>query len=654
MLQKMRDNTQSIGFKILVGLIIFVLAVFGFGTFDLFANNDAEVASVGSQEITESMLARETERTRIRTLAQMGEAADPALIDVVALRSQSLDQLINQAVLVETIDQLHVVTAPSTVDKSLIENPSFQTDGKFDQDLYVRLLQQYGYTPVSFRDQVTKEMAINQLQTAIAESSTVPRWQLREFAALMNQRRDLAWLSLTETGFVSRVELAEEDIEAYYADNRLGYQTDDTVDLDYVILTSQSLAGDPSIDISEEDLQQAFETDLKALADSEQRTSSHILLGITQARDDAATLEAINGLREQLVAGGDFAALAKEHSEDPGSAASGGDLGAAGRGIFDPAFEAALFALQEGELSQPVKSQFGYHLIKLVSIQKPVETTFEARRDEIETRLREERAKDLFVDKVREMDSLAFEQNTSLDPIAEAYDLKIESLDGVTKSAGEGLFGNEKLRETAFGNDVLTRGFNSAVVELDDTQAVVMRVRKRHEPRERSLEEVRQQVVDTLTREKARTAIETATIDGLARLEAGESAGQVANVLGAEWQTASRATRSQADVPREVLEKAFALPVDREPVDREPVDREPVDRESVDRQTEDRAVASVDLPDGRALVTVTEVIDGDLEAMTTEEIEGLWRYVKSRSSDLEFTGLFRTVEKSEGVTRADR
>ena len=112
-------------------------------------------------------------------------------------------------------------------------------------------------------------------------------------------------------------------------------------------------------------------------------------------------------------------------------------------------------------------------------IQKPVETTFEARRDEIETRLREERAKDLFVDKVREMDSLAFEQNTSLDAIAEAYDLKIESLDGVTKSAGEGLFGNEKLRETAFGNDVLTRGFNSAVVELDDTQAVVMRVRKR-------------------------------------------------------------------------------------------------------------------------------------------------------------------------------
>ena len=634
MLQKMRDNTQSIGFKIIVGLLIFVLAVFGFGTFDLFASNDVEVASVGSHDITESMLARETERTRIRTLAQMGENADPALIDVVALRAQSLDQLINQAVLVETTDQLGVVTPAGEVDKSLLENPSFQTDGKFDQDLYVRLLGQYGYTPVTFREQVTQEMAISQLQASITDSSSVPRWQLREFAALMNQRRDLAWLPLTQSVFTAKVEVTDEDIEAHYADNRLEYKTDDTVDLDYVVLTSQSLAGDPSIEIKEEDLRAGFEADLKALAETEQRVSSHILLRITETRDDAATLATINDLRAQLVSGADFADLAKKHSEDPGTSATGGDLGAAGRGIYDPAFETALFALKEGELSEVVKSQFGYHLIKLLSIQKPVEPTFEEKREEIDARLRQDRAKDLFVDKVRELDSLAFEQNSSLDPMVEKFNLKIQSQDGVTKDAGEGLFANEKLREAAFGSDVLTRGFNSAVVELDDTQAVVLRVRKRHEPRERSLEEVRPQIVDTLTREKASTAIETAAIDGLARLEAGESAGQVANVLGAEWQTSSRATRSQSDVPREVLEKAFAMPFD--------------------RTAENRSVASVDLPDGRALVTVTQVVDGDLEAMTTEEVDGLSRYVKSRTSGLEFTGLFRTVEKSEGVSRADK
>lgn len=634
MLQKMRDNTQSIGFKIVVGLLIFVLAVFGFGTFDLFASNDVEVASVGSRDITESMLARETERTRIRTLAQMGENADPASIDVVALRAQSLEQLINQAVLVETTDQLGVVTAAAEVDKSLVENPSFQTDGKFDQDLYVRLLGQYGYTPVTFREQVTQEMAISQLQASITDSTSVPRWQLREFAALMNQRRDLAWLPLTQSAFAAKVDVSEADIEAHYADNRLEYQTDDTVDLDYVVFTSQSLAGDPSIDIKEEDLRSAFATDLKALADTEQRVSSHILLRISDSRDDAATLAAINELRAQLVSGADFSDLAKKHSEDPGSAATGGDLGAAGRGIYDPAFEAALFALQEGELSEAVKSQFGYHLIKLLSIQTPVEPTFEEKREEIETRLRQDRAKDLFVDKVRELDSLAFEQNSSLDPIVEKFNLKIESQDGVTKDAGAGLFANQALREAAFGSDVLTRGFNSAVVELDDTQAVVLRVRTRHEPRERSLEEVRSEIVSVLTRERASTAIETAAVDGLARLEAGESAGQVANVLGAEWKTSSRATRSQSDVPREVLEKAFAMPFD--------------------RTAGDRSVASVDLPDGRALVTVTQVVDGDLEAMTTEEVDGLSRYVKSRTSGLEFTALFRTVEKSEGVSRADK
>ncbi len=634
MLQKMRDNTQSIGFKIIVGLIIFVLAVFGFGTFDLFASNDVEVASVGSHEITESSLTRETERTRIRTLAQMGENADPASIDVVALRAQSLDALINQAVLVETADQLAVVTPAGAVDKSLTENPSFQTDGKFDQDLYVRLLGQYGYTPVTFRDQVTQEMAISQLQASITDSTTVPRWQLREFAALMNQSRDLAWLPLTQSGFAAKVELTDEDIEAHYADNRMEYQTDDAVDLDYVVLTSQSLSGDSSIEIKEEDLRSGFAEDLKVLADTEQRVSSHILLRVSETRDDAATLAAIKNLREQLESGADFAALAKEHSEDSGSAATGGDLGAAGRGIYDPAFEAALFALKEGELSQPVKSQFGYHLIKLVSVQKPIEPTFEEKREGIETRLRLERAKDLLVEKVRDLDELAFEQNSSLDPIVEKFNLKIQAQDGVTRNAGEGLFANEKLREAAFGNDVLTRGFNSAVVELDDTQAVVLRVRTRHEPRERSLEEVRQQIVDVLKREKASVAIESAAVDGLARLESGESAGQVANVLGAEWETSSRATRSQTGVPREVLEKAFAMPFD--------------------RTAGGRAVASVDLPDGRALVTVTQVIDGDLEAMTKDEVDGLARYVKSRTSGLEFTALFRTVEKSEGVSRADK
>ena len=634
MLQKMRDNTQSLAFKILVGVIIFVLAVFGFGTFDLFAGRDVEVASVGSQEITETQLAQETERARNLRLAQLGEDADPSSIDVVALRSQALDQLINEAVLTEAANRLGVVADTQSVDKSLVENPSFHTDGKFDQDLYVRLLGQYGYTPVTFRARVAEEMAANQLQSAVNESAAVPRWQLREFAALMQQRRDLAWLPLTQATFAAKATVTDEEIESHYADNRLDYQTEETVDVDYVLLTAASLADDSAIEIKEEELREAFAEELKGLADSEQRTASHLLMRITDTRDEAATLAAISALHQRLVSGEDFATLAKEHSEDPGSAPAGGDLGPAGKGIYDPAFEAALFDLEEGELSSPVKSQFGYHLIKLVSIQKPVEPTFDEKRSEIESRLRVERAKTLFVERVREMDSLAFEQNNSLEPLVEQFKLKIISVDGVARDAGDGLFDNETLRAAAFGAEVLSRGANSAVVELDDSQAVVLRVRNRHEPRERSLDEVRTEIVATLTREKAAAAIEVAAAEGLARLNDGDSAGQVASSLGVEWQTSSRATRSQSDVPREVLEKAFALPFD--------------------RATEGRAVASVALPDGQALVTVTRVIDGDLDAMSSEEADMLARYVKSRSAGLEFTGLFRTVEKDEGVSRVDR
>jgi len=212
--------------------------------------------------------------------------------------------------------------------------------------------------------------------------------------------------------------------------------------------------------------------------------------------------------------------------------------------------------------------------------------------------------------------------------------LKIESVDGITRSTSEGLFANQKLRDAAFGEDVLGRGFNSVVVEFEDQKAAVLRVRQRHEPRERALADVRDEIVSELTAEKAAAAIEVAAADGLARLEAGDSVSSVAAAVGAEWQTVPRALRGQSGVPVEVLDKAFSLPFDPE--------------------GSGRVVSSVNLPDGQALLTVTRVVDGDIEAMTSEEVNALARYVKSRNSSLEFAGLYETVEKTAGVTRLDR
>jgi peptidyl-prolyl cis-trans isomerase D len=637
MLQRMRDNTQSLGFKILVGILIFVLAVFGFGAFDLFTASDPDVASVGSREITESAVAVETERARNRLLAEMGDDADPSQIEAIRLRGQVLEQLISNAVMGEAAATLNLAVPMITVDKSLTENPSFQVNGKFDSDLYVRLLQQYGYQPKDFRERVAEEMAISQLQTAVNTTASLPRWQLREVAALLNQRRDIAWLPLTRNEFGPRAEVSDEEINDHYSENRIEYRTEESLDVDYVILTATDLADSPKIEVSEEDLKTAFAEEIKSLAENEQRSAAHILLRVSDDRDDAATLKFAGELREQLVNGGDFAALAKKHSDDPGSAATGGELGAAGRGVYDPAFEKALFALNEGDLSEPVKSQFGYHLIQLSKIEKPEEPTFDAKREELLARLKETKAKELFVESVRQMDSLAFEQNTALDPIAKEFGLKIESANGIVRGTSDGLFANQVLKDAAFSEEVLDEAFNSKAVEFEENKAAVLRVRTRHEPQDRPLDAVRDDVIASIRAEKADVAIEQAAAEGLVQLEAGDSVDAIARSIGASWQTAAQASRSQVGVPEAVLKKAFELPLAR--------------GEASARTG--RAVARVDLQDGQALVVITAIEDGDIESMTEQEADSLAQYFRSRVGELEFTALYRTVEDNAGVRRRE-
>jgi len=637
MLQRMRDNTQSLGFKILVGILIFVLAVFGFGAFDLFVDTDPEVAKVGSREITESVVAVETERARNRLLAELGEDADPSQIEAVRLRGEVLEQLISSAVMGEAADTLNLAVPVAAVDKSLTDNPSFQVNGKFDSDLYVRLLRQFGYEPKEFRTRVAEEMAVSQLQTAVNSTASLPRWQLREVAALLNQRRDIAWLPLTRGEYGPRAEISDDEINNHYTENRIEYRTEESLDLDYVVLTAADLADSPTIEVTEEELKAAFAAELEALAGNEQRSASHILLRTSDERDDGATLKFANELREQLVAGADFAATAKEHSDDPGSSATGGELGAAGRGVYDPAFEKALFALNEGELSEPVKSQFGYHLIRLTKIEKPEEPTFDGKREELLARVKETKARELFVESVRQMDSLAFEKNTSLEPIATEFGLTIESVDGVVRGTSDGLFANQQLRDAAFSEEVLDKGFNSKAVDFEENKAAVIRIRTRHEPAERPLEAVREEVIAAIRADKADVAIEQAATEGLVQLEAGDSVDSVARASGVSWQTAAGASRSQAGVPEAVLKKAFELPLARGDA-------------SADTG---RAVARVILDDGQALVVITSIRDGDIESMTEQEAQSIAQYFKGRVGELEFTALYRTVEDDAGVRRRD-
>jgi len=633
MLQKLRDQTQSFGFKLLAGLIVFVLAIFGFGAFNLFLTTDPKVATVDGEGITQSELLSATERERRRIAMQFGQEFDPSMIDPVRLQSMVLDQLITRTLLENAADDFGIAVSQSRVDETVASNPSFQVDGKFQADLYRRSVQAMGYSPQQFLREMGKLLALEQLQNGITQTGLVTDWELRQSARLLNQHRDLAYLPFTGESFSSKVVVSDEDIELRYEENQLDYRTEETVDVAYVELTAESLINDASIKVSEEQIHQAYDAEAAAAQQGDRRRSRHILVQVNDKHSAEQANALLLDLRDRLEHGADFAELAREYSEDPGSAAEGGDLGMVGKGVFDPAFEQALWSLKVGEISQPVKTDFGYHLIRLDEIEVVDYPPFEKQRAEIELRLRRDQAAVLFADRLRELDNLAFEQPHSLDGMAAEMHLQVQSASGVSRTKGEGVFANAPLRDALFANDVLENGYNTPAVEMTDNRAVVARITAHHEPEPIPLDDVRDDIRAELVAERARVLADEAHQAALTRIKAGESVSKVANDYGLRWQTFTLAGRNQTEIPQPVLQTAFTLPRPAQGA---------------------KSVGSSVLDDGgHAVVTVTRVVDGDLALMADSEVKNLRQFLQNRAGNIEFGALYATLEADASVKRSE-
>lgn len=630
MLQKLRDQTQSLFFKVLVGALVFVLAIFGFGAFNLFLTTDPSVASVNGDDITVNDVTIEAERERRRLAAQLGEGFDPNMIDPVMLQNSVINQLITRKLLSQAADDLGIGASSRQVDAVVLANPNFQIDGQFEENAYRRMVSMLGYSPSEFLSLTGELIGIEQLRNGIIETAFSPEWELKEHARILSQRRDLAYLAFGEAAFAENVEVSEDDVRVRYEENLLDYMTEESVDVAYVELTIDSLLDDPGIEVGDEDLLAAYEAEKSAAIADEQRDSRHILLQVTDERSVEQAEEEIRALRARIEAGESFAELAKQFSEDPGSAPAGGELGPVSKGLFAPEFEAALWSLDVGELSEPVRTEFGVHLIQLEEVVVNEFPSFEEMRDELALRLRRDAAARLFAERVRELDGLAFEQPESLDGISEQLGLEIRTLQGISRSEGSGIFGNVKLREAAFTDEVLEQGYNSPAVEYLEHRAVVARVTARHEPQAIAFEDVAEAIRAQIASERARLEIETAHAQALARLNAGDNVSDIASAYDLSWQTHSLARRSQPGIPPEVLRTAFEL----------------------SRPTGDKSVGSAEGADGtRYLITVTRVEDGDLATMTESEIDGMRRFLANRASNLDFDGFFQALEKEASIDR---
>lgn len=545
MLQNIRDNSQGWIAKTIIGIIVVLLALTGFEAIFNSSGNARNAAEVNGEEISLDELNQAVNMQRRQLMQQLGSDFDASLFDDKLMRDSALGALIDRTLLLQGARDADFAFSQAALDQLILQTPEFAVDGVFNAARFDQVIQQMGYTRMQFRQLLEQEMLIGQLRAGISGSGFVTDQQIERFAQLERQTRDFA--SITVAAVSSAVQVSDEEARQYYEANTERFRSPEQVVLEYVELNKEAYFDE--VNASEEELQELYRQQIGNLA--EQRRAAHILIEVDGTSDAEAKAQ-LEEIAAQLAAGGDFATLAKEHSDDPGSANEGGDLGYAGPGVYDPAFEDALYALKEGQVSAPVRSEFGWHLIKLLGVQSPEVPSFESMKPELERELKAQQVEQRFVEVTKELENLAFE-SADLEQPAQELGLTVKTTEPFGREGGEGIAANRQVIQAAFSDEVLMDRANSSVIELDPDTVVAVRIKQHLEPEVQAFEAVRDGIFEQLQHSKAAEQARSEGEKLLATLrEGGEVEGQ--------WQSVEAATRGQDGVAPAVLQTVFRMP----------------------------------------------------------------------------------------------
>jgi peptidyl-prolyl cis-trans isomerase D len=545
MLQTMRDNAQGIVAKVIVGFIIIVFALWGVESIVTLGGGDDAPVTVGDYDVSELEITRQVEQQKANMRRQFGDQFDDSLFNDEFFRRTAVEQLIEQKLALHAAEDMGLAISTAQLDQVIVNTPAFQVDGKFDKDRFVSVLRLNGWTPMSYRQDLVADLKMNQARAALVLSGIEVPFSGQLAQALAEEQREYRYVEYRIADLEGDIDVSDADVEQFYQDNQDQFQTAETVTVNYVRLSLSELAERQQV--LDEDIEQAYADYQADLADNEQREASHILIEANGERSDSEARELAQQLAERARNGESFAALAEEYSDDIGSRSSGGSLGLAARGTFVEPFENALYAMQEeGSVSDPVETEFGYHVIRFDGVQKQQLKALAEVRPELEDEIRNGKAELAYAEQLQELSNLAFSAR-QLSDISEAMALPVQSSDAFSRQQGAGVALDARVRTAAFADNVLLDRELSDVIETDDG-AVVLMV-DQHQPQQtQPLAEVRERVVALLKRERAAEQAQQ-----LAQSAAEDPASVDA------WQSVSNKAAASSDAPRAVQQRAFAL-----------------------------------------------------------------------------------------------
>jgi peptidyl-prolyl cis-trans isomerase D len=553
MLQNIRDNSQGWIAKTIIGIIVALMAFTGIeAIFQASTNTKQDVAKVNGEAITQTELSQAVDMQRRELMQRFGKDFDASLLDEKLLRDAALKGLIDRKLLLQGAADSKFGFSEAELDQVILQTPEFQVDGKFSAERFDQVIRQLGYSRLQFRQMLTQEMLIGQVRAGIAGSGFVTDAQVLAFARLEKQTRDFATVNIKANP--AAVKLTDDEVKAYYDQHAKEFMTPDQVVIDYLELKKSSFFD--QVTVKDDELQAAYEKETANLA--EQRRAAHILIEVNDKVTEAQAKAKIEEIQARLAKGEQFEALAKEFSQDPGSASNGGDLGFAGPGVYDPDFEAALYALNKDQVSAPVRSTFGWHLIKLLGVEAPEVPSFASLKGKLTHELKNQQVEQRFVEATKQLEDAAFEASDLAQP---ASDLKltVHTSAPFGREGGEGVAANRAVVTAAFSPEVLDEGANSTAIELDPETIIVLRAKEHLKPTQLPLESVSAAIRTQMTKERASAAAKTHADELIASLRDGKTPLNQP-IDGQAWKVTAAATRSQEAIDPVVLQALFRMP----------------------------------------------------------------------------------------------
>jgi peptidyl-prolyl cis-trans isomerase D len=544
--------------KIVLGIIGVIFGGF-FGIQQYFnPRSETYVAKVNGHEISQDEFRERYNNYRAQMQRMMGAQFDAQGFDTPERKRELLDQLISEQLLLQANDKLGAVVPVSVVRDEIKGIPAFQVDGKFSPDQYRLLLAAQRKSPEEFEQSVSQDIALRQLTGQVALSSLVTNADVDEFLRLRDQTRDFWFVKLPRPD--AGAPIADADIAEYYKAHGSDFMTPEKVSLDYVELDAAKMQNDVTVDDAA--LKQMYEEQKAKFVSAEQREASHILIAVGKNADAAAQKAALakaDAIEKELKAGKDFATLAKADSDDLGSKAQGGDLGWLEKGVTDPAFEAALFAMKKGDVSDPVKSEDGYHIIWLRDVHAQAVRSFDEAKSELAKKYVDEQREHAYSDISGKLTDAIYQDPTSLAPAAKALGLTVQQTALFPRSGGSGIAANPAVVKAAFSNNILAEGNSSDPIELGPDHIVVVRVNQHVKPEPKPLDAVREQIRTLLTGQQIAKAAKERADTLLARLQKGEKLDKLAADLKLAPVEEKGIGRNAANLEKPLIDAVFAL-----------------------------------------------------------------------------------------------